>query len=89
MSFFTDIKEEMETHYQRNLTKSPSTRKYTCNSIRICNNSLNELTGFATVISGIIARIEDIGWLDFSFNDLNNIDDVRFIKYSVLILTDF
>lgn len=83
-----DIKEEIEAHYQKNLSRSQTTKKYTCNSVRINNNSLNEIKGIYVAIQEIVTNIDDIAWLDFSFNDINIIDDeiLQFPNLKVLYL---
>lgn len=66
----------MEMHQQNNLKKTLSSQKYTCNAIRLNNNSLHDLNGFTEIIAEIVTDINDISWIDLSFNDINRIDDV-------------
>ena len=71
-----DITEDLETHEQANLQRSEDTSKYSCSAVRLNNNAICELTEFADVMERIVENIEDIAWLDLSFNDLEIVDEV-------------
>ena len=72
----SDIAEEISSHQQANLQRSDDTNKYSCSAIRLNNNGMCDLERFAEVMSDIVENIDDIAWLDLSFNELETIDKV-------------
>ncbi|CAK8684196.1 leucine-rich repeat-containing protein 51-like isoform X2 [Clavelina lepadiformis] len=84
----SDIKEEVQNHIQENLPKSPRTKKYSCNAIRLNNNSMSDMNGFDDTVQEIIENSDDVAWIDVSFNELQTIDKVitKFQNLKVLYL---
>ena len=50
--------------------------KYETNCLRINNNVLQHLNGFANAISKTLMHPDEIAWLDLSQNELTTIDPV-------------
>jgi len=72
---FLDLIDEAK-NCQQNLSRSPKSGKFLCSALRLNNNSLHDLSDFDTTLEHILENPMDLGWLDMSFNELHDIDDV-------------
>ena len=48
-------------------------------AVRYNNNSIHELTDLNPTIASLVVNPAAVSWLDFSFNDIANLDDVRYL----------
>ena len=73
---FLDIAEDIKNHHQKNLQRSADSQKFSCSAVKLNNNEMTELTEFVDTMSKIVENIDDIAWIDLSFNDLEKVDEV-------------
>ncbi|XP_048348577.1 leucine-rich repeat-containing protein 51 [Sphaerodactylus townsendi] len=52
-------------------------------SVRLNNNTLNDLAELTSIMTQLLDRPEDIYWIDLSFNDLPTIDPVLITYYNL------
>ena len=53
-------------------------------AVRYNNNAIHELNDLMTTMSVLVVNPVAISWLDFSFNDIHQLDDVS-SGYSIII----
>ena len=49
----------------------------TVTAVRYNNNAIHELNDLMTTMTDLVVNPTAISWLDFSFNDIHQLDDVR------------
>lgn len=76
MLLHLDLAEDLENHQQRNLTRSSNTSKFSCSAVRLNNNALSNLEEFTEALLVAVECLDDVAWLDLSFNELDKIDRV-------------
>lgn len=69
-------KQESETKPGKSKTKA----------LRLNNNSLNQLDTLVTAVEAVVEQPKDIGWFDFSFNELQDIPDTILEYENIRIL---
>lgn len=57
--------------------RGPERRQFLTRSIWLNNNRLKSTANFDTVVDSMLEHPEQLAWVDFSFNYIVDIDEVR------------
>lgn len=87
LAVLSDIADEEHREGIRKL-KLTKDKKAITRALKLNNNSLCELPGFAETVASLVAKPDDLLWIDLAFNDLTSIDHVltTYRKLKVLYL---
>jgi len=66
--------------------EKPAHIKYCSKAIRLCNNQLKTFDDFTTSLQAVIDEPDALEWIDLSFNDFHNIDQVLLQYPNVKVL---
>ncbi|XP_070553996.1 leucine-rich repeat-containing protein 51-like [Ptychodera flava] len=70
-----DILDEDPRTGQRPLKKTGE-GKVVSSALKVNNNAIQDLNGFADIMSKLLDKPEEVSWVDLSFNDITKIDDI-------------
>ncbi|XP_002740743.1 leucine-rich repeat-containing protein 51-like [Saccoglossus kowalevskii] len=56
--------------------KTTDEGKVISSAFKLNNNRIQDLNGFADVVSNILDKPEELSWIDLSFNDISKIDSI-------------
>ncbi|XP_026515547.1 leucine-rich repeat-containing protein 51 [Terrapene carolina triunguis] len=75
ISFIQDLLTE-EPRAGLKVIKRSAGGKLLTQAVRLNNNTINELTDFASTMEQLLEYPDELSWVDLSFNDLSTIDPV-------------
>uniref|UniRef100_A0A8C3FG79 Leucine-rich repeat-containing protein 51 n=1 Tax=Chrysemys picta bellii TaxID=8478 RepID=A0A8C3FG79_CHRPI len=75
ISFIQDLLTE-EPRTGLKVIKRSAGGKLLTQAVRLNNNTINELTDFASTMEQLLEYPDELSWVDLSFNDLSTIDPV-------------
>ena len=68
--------EKPRAHRVGSIPAQTSTFKFITKSVWLSNNNLKNMNSISDVLDGKLEQPELLGWIDFSYNKISEIDDV-------------
>lgn len=65
--------------------KGSANRKYLTKAVWLNNNKLTDIKNLEVLVDSILEQPLRLGWVDFSFNQITNIDEVHFMTCFILM----